>query len=327
MAILAAVYHLTHYKYDRPVVLGPQVIRLQPAPHSRTKVLSHSLKVLPENHFVNVQQDPYGNFLARFVFPEPVNELKIEVDLVADMTVYNPFDFFVEPSAESFPFEYPEDISDDLKIYRTPEPAGPLLKGFLDARRPLAYQHGQFRRRAECAGAARDRLHHPHGNRRHVAGGDAGRRQGLVPRFELAAGAGAAQSRHRRALRLGLPDPAQARPRGARRPGGNGGRFHRPARLVRGLYSGRRLDRPRPDVGPAHRRKPCAAGRDAAFPQRSAHLRHGELRQCRVRLRDARRSRRRASAHHQAVLGRSPGTRSTRWATRSMRCCKRKTCA
>ncbi|MEZ2329363.1 DUF2126 domain-containing protein [Mesorhizobium sp. RCC_202] len=131
MAILAAVYHLTHYKYDRPVVLGPQVIRLQPAPHSRTKVLSHSLKVEPANHFVNLQQDPYGNFLARFVFPEPVTELKIEVDLVADMTVYNPFDFFVEPSAEIFPFEYPEEIRDDLAIYRTPEPAGPLLSAFL----------------------------------------------------------------------------------------------------------------------------------------------------------------------------------------------------
>ncbi len=131
MAILAAVYHLTHYKYDRPVVLGPQIIRLQPAPHSRTKVLSHSLKVGPANHFVNLQQDPYGNFLARFVFPEPVTELKIEVDLVADMTVYNPFDFFVEPSAETLPFEYPEDIRDDLAIYRTPEPAGPLLSAFM----------------------------------------------------------------------------------------------------------------------------------------------------------------------------------------------------
>ena len=131
MAILAAVYHLTHYLYDRPVILGPQVIRLQPAPHSRTKVLSHSLKVSPTNHFVNLQQDPYGNFLARFVFPEPVTELKIEVDLVADMTVYNPFDFFVEPSAETWPFDYPEEIRDDLAIYMKPDPAGPRLTAFL----------------------------------------------------------------------------------------------------------------------------------------------------------------------------------------------------
>ena len=131
MSIKAAVYHLTHYTYDRPVSLGPQTIRLQPAPHSRTRVLSHSLKVSPAGHFVNLQQDPYGNHLARFVFPEPVSELKIEVDLVADMTVYNPFDFFVEPEAEQWPFDYPEDIRDDLSIYLRPEPAGPALTGFL----------------------------------------------------------------------------------------------------------------------------------------------------------------------------------------------------
>ncbi len=132
MSILASIHHLTHYKYDRPVTLGPQVIRLRPAPHSRTRVVSHTLKVSPQPHFVNYQQDPYGNWLARYVFPEPVMELKIEVDLIADMTVYNPFDFFVEDSAQQWPFEYPEDIEPDLVIYRTPEPAGPLLQKFLD---------------------------------------------------------------------------------------------------------------------------------------------------------------------------------------------------
>ena len=131
MSIKAAIYHLTHYKYDRPVFLQPQIIRLKPAPHSKTKVLSHSLKVFPEKHFVNLQQDPYGNWLSRHVFPEPVTELKIEVDLVADMTIYNPFDFFVEEEAETWPFEYPENLRDDLSIYMRPQPAGPLLTEFL----------------------------------------------------------------------------------------------------------------------------------------------------------------------------------------------------
>ena len=131
MAIKAAIKHVTHYKYDRPVVLGPQIVRLRPAPHSRTRVHSHSLKVQPAGHFVNHQQDVYGNWLARFVFPEPVREFKIEVDLVADMTVYNPFDFFVEEEAETWPFAYDDDIKDDLAIYRATEETGPLFEAFL----------------------------------------------------------------------------------------------------------------------------------------------------------------------------------------------------
>lgn len=131
MSITASIYHLTHYKYDRPVTLGPQIIRLRPAPHSRTRVISHALRVSPEPHFVNHQQDPYGNWLARFVFPEPVREFKIEVDLVADMSVYNPFDFFVEDSASKFPFTYGDDIAPDLSIYLKPEAVGPLLDALM----------------------------------------------------------------------------------------------------------------------------------------------------------------------------------------------------
>ncbi|MCQ1770070.1 transglutaminase family protein [Neorhizobium galegae] len=131
MSIKASIYHLTHYMYDKPVRLGPQIIRLKPAAHSRTKVLSHSLKVTPSNHFVNLQQDPYGNYLARFVFPDPVTEFKIEVDLVADMTVYNPFDFFVEEDAMKWPFSYPPELVEDLSIYMTPEPPEPALVDYL----------------------------------------------------------------------------------------------------------------------------------------------------------------------------------------------------
>ena len=104
MTIRVALNHRTEYQYDRRVALGPQLIRLRPAPHCRTPVASYSLRVTPAEHFINWQQDPYGNFLARCVFPRPTECLCVEVDLVAELTVINPFDFFLEASAENFPF-------------------------------------------------------------------------------------------------------------------------------------------------------------------------------------------------------------------------------
>jgi uncharacterized protein (DUF2126 family)/transglutaminase-like putative cysteine protease len=131
VSIYVALHHVTHYKYDRPVDLGPQTIRMRPAPHTRTPILSYSLKVTPANHFVNWQQDPQGNWLARYVFPEKATELKIEVDFSAQMTVINPFDFFVEPYADSFPFQYTDDLKKELAPYLETMVPGPLLASYL----------------------------------------------------------------------------------------------------------------------------------------------------------------------------------------------------
>ncbi len=131
MSIHIALNHVTRYRYDRPVLLGPQVVRLRPAPHARTPVLAYSLKVDPARHFVNWQQDPQSNWLARLAFPERMRELRIEVDLVADMSVINPFDFFLEPQADQFPFEYGAALQIELAPYLVKLPATPLFKAYL----------------------------------------------------------------------------------------------------------------------------------------------------------------------------------------------------
>ena len=141
MTIRVAIHHKTYYTFDRLVNLSPHVIRLRPAPHSRTPIHSYSMKIVPEAHFLNWQQDAFGNYLARLVFPEKTDKFSVEVEVLADMTVINPFDFFVEEYAEKFPFYYKKQLKKELAPYLAKEKQGKLfnklLKSVSTTKRPV----------------------------------------------------------------------------------------------------------------------------------------------------------------------------------------------
>ena len=132
MGTQVALHHRTQYRYDKAVLLGPQVIQLRPTPHCRTPIASYSLTVTPSEHTLNWQLDPHANYLARVIFSGRTEEFIVDVDLVADLTPINPFAFFLEPGFESYPFAYTPELTRDLEPFRQVSPPGPLLQRFLD---------------------------------------------------------------------------------------------------------------------------------------------------------------------------------------------------
>lgn len=132
MSIRVALNHTTRYKYDRPIAMSPQVIRLRPAPHNRTPIHSYSLRIEPGDHFLNWQQDPHGNYLARVVVPEKTNLFQVTIDIIADLVAFNPFDFFLEPSADKYPFTYDVALKQELKPYLETDPLSPELAKFIE---------------------------------------------------------------------------------------------------------------------------------------------------------------------------------------------------
>jgi len=131
MGIQVVLNHRTEYRYDKAVSVGPQVIRLRPAPHCRTPILSYSLSVTPAAHVLKWQLDPHNNHLARLLFPDKTNQFVVEVELAAELSPFNPFDFFLEPAVEDYPFKLAPELAKDLEPYLFADPPGPRLQGFL----------------------------------------------------------------------------------------------------------------------------------------------------------------------------------------------------
>lgn len=123
--------HRTCYAFDREVVASPHLVRLHPAAHARTPVPSYRLTVTPGSHQLAWQQDAFGNTVARVVLPEPLRRLEFQVDLVADLSPINPFDFFVEPWAADFGFEYPDELRSDLAPYLAAVPGASQVAGWV----------------------------------------------------------------------------------------------------------------------------------------------------------------------------------------------------
>jgi uncharacterized protein (DUF2126 family)/transglutaminase-like putative cysteine protease len=167
MSIHVALYHKTHYTYDRPVAHGPHIVRLRPAPHCRTKILSYSQRIIGGEHFINWQQDAFSNWNARLVFPDRMKELGVEVELVAEMAVHNPFDFFLDESATHFPFAYDEALRKDLTPFLELAPLTPKLAAYLEMVRGEIIGHPEAVSRASTSDSLhRIDVHHEGGHLR-----------------------------------------------------------------------------------------------------------------------------------------------------------------
>ncbi len=273
MTLHVALTHRTAYHYDRVIGMAPQVIRLRPAPHCRTPILSYSLTLEPDPHFINWQQDPFANYCARVVLPEKCERFVVTVDLVADMAVINPFDFFVEDQAKDWPFAYAPELKKELQSYLEPLPAGPRLAGFLE---------GMSGMRGGTIDFLCDLNRKLHAEVSYCIRMEPGiqtpeetlqKGSGSCRDFRLAAGADPAPHRLRSALRVGLSHPIASRRKAGGWPCGRGCRFHRLARLGRGLRSRRRLDRARSDVGSPGRRGAHPARRHSQSIERGTDQR------------------------------------------------------
>ena len=217
MTIRVALNHRSSYTFDRPVVVSPHLIRLRPAPHCRTPITAYSLRIAPDDHFINWQQDPQGNYVARLVFPEKLSALEVEVDVIAEMTAINPFDFFLEPEAEHVPVRLPGSAAERVGTVPAHRTGGSETGRVLEFGRSFQTQDDRLSRRSELpASTGRGICDSPGTGRANMRRNvDAGHR--VLSRFGLVVGADATESGDGGPVRLGILDSIGRRPETAGR--------------------------------------------------------------------------------------------------------------
>ena len=328
MSIRVALHHATHYTYDRPIGLGPQVIRLRPAPHCRTPIVSYRLDVQPADHFLNWQQDPQANWLARVLVPEPTDHARRDRRSGRGHGRHQPVRLLPRSvgrtvsvrlrsetlALELAPYLVAEPLGDAFESYlasidRTPRPTTSFV---FDLNAALQRDIGYVIRMEPGVQTPDETLANA---------------LGLVSRLGVAAGQSAAPARTRGAIRLRLSHSTQSRRHVARRTVGSHGGFHRPARVVRSLSAGRRLGRARSDVGAVCGRRPHPAGLRGEPRLGLADFRHGRSVRGDVRLRDVGHARARTAARYQAVHARAMGGDRSARRPRRRRRCATATCA
>jgi transglutaminase-like putative cysteine protease len=139
---LLTIHHKTEYRYTHPVAFGEHRIMLRPRDGHDLRVLSGSLKIVPEPMSLRWIHDVFGNSVAIATFDERADRLSVESTAMVEHNPALEFALTADDRAYFYPFLYDDEEFPDLVQFITPQygdPNGQLsawARKFLDAEGP-----------------------------------------------------------------------------------------------------------------------------------------------------------------------------------------------